>query len=79
MARLRQAWRVRNLEVFAASMKVLAEHLARTSADREITPEKFDAGALAQRLKALFAREGARKQCADDVGLPSRHPGRRAR
>jgi hypothetical protein len=69
MARLREAWRARNLEVFAASMKGLAGHLAHTSADREITPEKFDAGALAQRVKALFARDAARKDPAVESAM----------
>ena len=60
MARLRAAWRERNLESFRASMRILAEHLAQTAADRETMPEKLDAGALAQRVKGLFARDAAR-------------------
>ena len=61
MARLRAAWRARNLETFNASMRILAAHLAQTATDRETMPERLDAGALAQRVKGLFARDGARK------------------
>ena len=57
MGRLREAWRARNLEVFAASMRALAHNLALTAADREAVPETLDAGALAARVKRLFARE----------------------
>ena len=56
MDRLRAAWRGRNLEVFRASMKALAENLARTAADREVVPEKMDAAAVAQRVKTWLAR-----------------------
>lgn len=59
LARLRSAWRARNLEVFAASMRTLAANLAHTATDREAVPEKLDAGALAQRVKHLFARDAA--------------------
>jgi len=59
LGRLRSAWRARNLEVFAASMRTLASHLANTGTDREAVPEKLDAGALAQRVKQLFARDAA--------------------
>jgi hypothetical protein len=41
-------------------MRTLASHLAHTATDREAVPEKLDAGALAQRVKQLFAR-GARR------------------
>lgn len=61
LGRLRSAWRARNLEVFAASMRALASHLAHTATDREAVPEKLDAGALAQRVKQLFARDAARR------------------
>jgi len=57
MARLREAWRARNLEVFVASMRALARHLALTAADREAVPESMGAGALAARAKRLFSRE----------------------
>ncbi len=56
LERLRGAWRARNLEVFHASMKSMAEHLAATAADREVVPEKLDAGALAQRVKHWVTR-----------------------
>jgi hypothetical protein len=59
LGRLRSAWRARNLEVFAASMRTLAAHLAHTATDREAVPERLDAGALAQRVKQLFARDAA--------------------
>ena len=55
-ARLREAWRARNLETFRASMKSLAEHLAQTALDREAVPERLDAAALAQRVKGWIAR-----------------------
>jgi hypothetical protein len=63
-ARLREAWRERNLETFRASMKSLAEHLAQTALDREAVPERLDAGALAQRVKGWFgrARDGVAKE-----------------
>ncbi len=61
LGRLRSAWRARNLEVFAASMRTLASHLAHTATDREAVPEKLDAGALTQRVKQLFARDAARR------------------
>lgn len=60
MAMLRAAWRARNLEAFRDSMRILATHLAQTATDRETMPEKLDAGALAQRVKGLFARDAAR-------------------
>ena len=56
MDRLRAAWRARNLEVFHASMRTLAEHLAQTVTDREAVPEKMDAAALAHRVKGWIAR-----------------------
>ena len=55
-ARLRAAWRARNLETFHASMRTLAGHLAQTALDREVVPEKLDAAALASRVKGWFAR-----------------------
>ena len=55
-ARLREAWRARNLETFHASMKSLAGHLAQTALDREVVPERLDAAALAQRVKGWIAR-----------------------
>ena len=54
--RLRGAWRARNLEVFQASMRSMAAHLAATAADREVVPEKLDASALAQRVRHWVAR-----------------------
>jgi hypothetical protein len=69
LERLRAAWRARNLEVFDASMRTLAEHLARTATDREAMPEKFDAGALAQRVKGLFARDEARRDPAVESAM----------
>ena len=56
MGRLRGAWRERNLEVFRASMHSMAAHLAAIAVDRELVPEKLDAGALAQRVKHWVAR-----------------------
>ena len=56
MERLRDAWRARNLEVFHASMRALAENLAKTAADGEAVPEKVDAAALAHRVKSWIAR-----------------------
>ena len=56
MERLRGAWRSRNLEVFRASMHSMAAHLAAIAVDRELVPEKLDAGALAQRVKHWVAR-----------------------
>jgi len=61
MERLRDAWRARNLELFEASMRSLGEYLGAVATDREIVPEKLDAGALAQRMKGWLSRakEGA--------------------
>lgn len=56
LERLRAAWRSRNLEVFRASMQSIAAHLASNAVDRELVPEKLDAGALAQRVKLWLAR-----------------------
>lgn len=69
MGRLRAAWRARNLETFAESMRVLARHLAQAATDREIVPERLDAGALGARVKRLFAREGgaARDPALEDA------------
>jgi hypothetical protein len=66
MERLRGAWRERNLEVFRASMRSLAEHLAAVAADAERVPEKLDAGALAQRVKGWFGRS---KEAARDPAV----------
>ena len=57
MGRLREAWRARNLEVFAQAMRVIAGHIADTAADAETVPEKLDAATLAARARALFARD----------------------
>ena len=54
--RLREAWRVRNLETFDASMRTLAESLASIATDRESVPERLDAAALAQRVKHWIER-----------------------
>jgi hypothetical protein len=59
LERLRAGWRERNLATFRASMGVLARNLAFCLADRERVPEKLDAGALAARVKRLFARDAA--------------------
>jgi hypothetical protein len=48
LARLRAAWRTRNLETFRESMRVLARHVAETASDRETVAEKLDAAALAR-------------------------------
>ena len=61
MGRLRAAWRERNLEVFARSMQVIAEHLAAVATDREAVPEKLDAGAVAARVKQFFTRDRGMK------------------
>ena len=55
-ARLRAAWRERNLEVFRASMQSMAAYLAANAIDRELVPERLDAGALAQRVRHWLAR-----------------------
>jgi len=60
LERLRAAWRARNLEVFEASMRILSAHVAQTATDREAMPERLDPGALAQRVKGLFARNATR-------------------
>jgi hypothetical protein len=57
MQRLRAAWRARNLEVFDQSMRLLAQHIAAASADREAVPETLDAATLASRAKAFLSRD----------------------
>jgi hypothetical protein len=64
LARLRAAWRERNLETFGESMRILAEHVAQLATDREVVPEKLDAGVLAQRVKQLFSRGAERRDPA---------------
>ncbi|MEP7067928.1 MAG: DUF3482 domain-containing protein [Usitatibacter sp.] len=56
MERLRAAWRSRNLAIFRASMNSMAQLLAATLVDRELVPERLDAGALAQRALQWIAR-----------------------
>lgn len=62
MARLRAAWRARNLETFDAAVGILARHVALTLADREVVPEKLDAAVLALRVKQLFSREAKERR-----------------
>lgn len=73
MERLRAAWRARNLETFRASMQVLAAGLASIAVDREVVPEKLDAGALAQRLKqwVVRARDGGGVDPAVEAAMAS--------
>lgn len=56
LGRLRAAWRERNLEAFGEATRTLARHLSAAAADRESVPARLDAGAVAQRVKQLFAR-----------------------
>jgi uncharacterized protein DUF3482/50S ribosome-binding GTPase len=67
MERLRDAWRERNAQVFAASMHSLAEHLAAVATDRERVPEKLDPGALAQRVRGWVTR--AKGAVANDPAI----------
>ena len=70
MQRLREAWRARNLEVFEASMRLLAEHVAAAAADRETVPEKLDPATLASRAKAFLKRDpGARRDPAVESAI----------
>ena len=64
MARLRGAWRARNLEVFSESMRILAGHVAQIAGDRELVSEKLDSGVLAQRVKQLLSRGSERRDPA---------------
>ena len=57
MERLRGAWRERNLDIFRASMRSMANLLASVAVDREAVPEKLDAGALAQRAVQWLKRK----------------------
>jgi hypothetical protein len=65
MERLRGAWRARNLEVFHASMKSIAAHLAAMATDREAVPEKIDPAALMQSVKGWWARHTGASADAD--------------
>jgi hypothetical protein len=65
MERLRGAWRERNLEVFHASMKSIAAHLAAMATDRELVPEKVDPAALVQSVKGWWARRTGASGDAD--------------
>jgi hypothetical protein len=70
MERLRAAWRSRNLEVFHASMRTIAEHLAQTALDRE------DGFRESRRRRARPAREGLDRARAGWCGRA--RPGARA-
>ena len=59
--RLREAWRVRNLEVFEASMRVLAEHLAEVAGHGEALPE----GGVREFFTTLLDRKEAPDPATD--------------
>ncbi len=54
-ARLRDAWRARNLEVFDASMRILAVQLAGVALDREKLEDGEGASGIARGARRLFA------------------------
>ncbi|HWH43055.1 MAG TPA: DUF3482 domain-containing protein [Usitatibacter sp.] len=73
-ARLREAWRARNLEVFDESMRVLARQLAAMAADREGVAEAGGARGLAQgakRLLASFKGEAVAADAASERAMAS--------
>ena len=52
-ARLAEAWRARRMEIFAASMAAIAEHLARVACDRETLDQQGVGARLREVGKAL--------------------------
>jgi hypothetical protein len=65
-ARCRTAWRVRNLEVFDASMEVLAHQLAAAAADREETAQPGSGmSGLVRETRRLIAKIAAREPNED--------------
>jgi hypothetical protein len=69
---LRRGWRQRNVEVFDAAMRALAEHLAAVATAREALKEPGGASGFAQgarQLLASFSSEGAKEDPATERAM----------